>query len=67
MPKETISILEFSRRIAIGEKAIRDAIRLSKISKGVVTDPGKKPKIIYEVALKEVESMGGKSDRRCPW
>ena len=58
MPKETISILEFSRRIAIGEKAIRDAIRLGKISKGVVTDPGKKPKIIYEVALKEVESMG---------
>lgn len=57
MEKEIISVLEFSKRVGVGEKTIRDAIRLGKIFAGLDTS-GKKPKIIYPIALKEVEEMG---------
>lgn len=57
MEKEIISVLEFSKRVGVGEKTIRDAIRLGKIVAGLDTS-GKKPKIIYDIALKEVEEMG---------
>ncbi|NVN96961.1 hypothetical protein HXX01_01880 [Candidatus Nomurabacteria bacterium] len=59
---EVISIREFARRLGFGEKTIRDAIRLKKISKGLTHIKGK-PKILYEVAKKEVDAfmVGSKS------
>jgi len=59
---ELISFREFARRIEVGEKTIRDAVNLGKISKGVVESNGKK-KIDYLEALKEVEAynLGAKS------
>lgn len=57
MAEEIISVLEFSKRIGVTEKTIRKAIELGKIINGLDTS-GKKPKIIYEIALKEVEEMG---------
>ncbi|MDR2001399.1 MAG: hypothetical protein LBQ74_00040 [Prevotella sp.] len=56
MENEIISILEFSKRIGVNEKTIRKAIELGKITAGLDTS-GKKPKIIYDIALKEVEEM----------
>jgi hypothetical protein len=53
---ELISFREFARRIKVGEKTIRDAVSLGKISKGVVEENGKK-KIDYHEALKEVEAF----------
>ena len=59
---ELISFREFARRIEVGEKTIRDAVNLGKISKGIVEENGKK-KIDYLEALKEVEAynLGAKS------
>jgi len=58
MDTETISLREFARRLGIGEKTIRDGIKTGKISKGVVYDQNSKPKIQYEIAVKEVNDVG---------
>jgi|GEM_PF-2350041 len=57
MSEEVISIREFARRVNIGEKTIRDGIRLEKIVKGVKIENGK-PKIIFSIAKKEFEKYG---------
>lgn len=57
MNNEIISLREFARRLNVGEKTIRDGVRLGKISKGVIIENGK-PKINYKVALKEAQSIG---------
>lgn len=56
MGKEIISLREFGRRMKIGEKTIRDAIKSKKIEKGV-TEVNGKPKIIYQVAKLEYEAF----------
>lgn len=57
MSNDIISLREFARRLNIGEKTIRDGVRLGKISKGVIIENGK-PKINYPVALIEAQSIG---------
>jgi len=56
MSEKPISLREFARQIGVGEKTVRDGIRLGKISKGVIHD-GKRPKILYSEAIKEVEAF----------
>ena len=50
---ELISLREFARRLNVGEKTIRDGVKLGKISKGVVNG-----KIDYEIALQEAVDIG---------
>ena len=57
MKEEIISLREFARRLDVGEKTIRDGIKLGKISKGVTVVNGK-PKINYNIALKEAQDIG---------
>jgi hypothetical protein len=56
MNEKPISLREFARQIGVGEKTVRDGIRLGKISKGVIHD-GNRPKILYSEAIKEVEAF----------
>lgn len=53
---DTISLREFARRLGIGEKSIRDGVRLGKLKKGVIYKNGR-PRIIFDVAKKEAESF----------
>ena len=58
MPEsEIISMSEFARRLGVGEKTVRDAIKLGKIVSGTIMIKGKS-KIIFDIALKEAESLG---------
>ena len=57
MKQEIISLREFSRRLEVSEKTIRDGIRLGKIKKGVTEVKGKS-QIIYDIAKKECEEIG---------
>ena len=56
MENDIISLREFARRMSIGEKTIRDAIKLGKIVDGVTQINGK-PKIIYDIAYKEFKEI----------
>ena len=53
---DTISLREFARRLGIGEKTIRDGVRLGKLKKGVIYKNGR-PRIIFDIANKEAESF----------
>ena len=53
---ETISLSEFARQMEIGEKTIRDAVKLGKLSKGVILINGKS-KILPAIAKKEFEAF----------
>ena len=53
---ETISLSEFARQMEIGEKTIRDAVKLGKLSKGVIQVNGKS-KIIFDIAKQEFDSF----------
>lgn len=57
MSSDIISLREFARRLNVGEKTIRDGVRLGKILKGVIIENGK-PKIKYSIALKEAQDIG---------
>jgi hypothetical protein len=52
MNTDLISLREFARRLNVGEKTIRDGVRLGKISKGVTLELNK-PKIIFSIARAE--------------
>ena len=52
-----ISVLEFSRRMGVGEKTIRDGIKSGKLVDGVIKVNGKS-KILFEKAKKEFEDSG---------
>lgn len=56
MENDIISLREFARRMSIGEKTIRDAVKLGKIVDGVTQVNGK-PKIIYGIAYKEFKEI----------
>ena len=53
---EIISLSEFARRMDIGEKTIRDAIKKGKLERGITTINGKS-KIIFDIARVEFEQM----------
>lgn len=57
MDTDIISLAEFGRRIGVGEKTIRDGIKLGKISKGVKVVNGK-AKIVYSIAVIEAHQIG---------
>ena len=56
MENEIISLREFARRMNVGEKTIRDGVKLGKISKGV-TYVNERPKIIFEIASLEFKEI----------
>jgi len=65
MEQEIISGREFSRRMGVSEKSIRDAIKIGKISDGIKMVDGK-PKIIFEIAKREFaeNNIGGQTKYR---
>lgn len=50
---ERISIREFGRRLQCSDTYVHKAIKAGKIKEGLERKRGKRPRIIYEVALKE--------------
>lgn len=65
MEQELVTGREFSRRMKVSEKTIRDAIKVGKISDGVKMIDGKQ-KIVFEIAKREFleNNIGGQTKYR---
>lgn len=58
MNRELISLREFSRRIGVTDKAIRDAIKAGKLKKCVSKDGKGNPQIISDIGIIEARNNG---------